>query len=348
MGFFGAVKNFFFETEAMLLIKCELETQREANKKLFEWNEKLQSHNEQMRANMDKVLVKLDEQNKFNKSLTDGVINITSNIVNDHIKPLAIAVSEHGALNSNLTKHHDAIKERLAVIYNHTTKHANKTNELVDSIVDAKITPLSNTVESVRIGVGNTTDKLAALQSVMLGHFENLRSDADLLLKTISNVEQVVTEPKPLADLRELVDKTLQSVEHINGFLNSEEYKQQWDMKQVEVHLVEVRQLLETVDALFPKPSGGTQEKIQELVESTDKLYLKPKDIMDALGFSKRQVYSALSRMCKNGSLLLLNRGEYTTQSKLDKYNDDQKKVIEESDKVLAENSDTDGNIGIG
>ena len=336
MGFFGAVKNFFFETEAMLLIQCELETQRKANKKLFEWNEKLQSHNDDLQTKLDTMSDKMsmiyDDQVTQNRRLHAKITESTKGL----------------AKSDDISNHNDAIKERLSVIYDHTTKQANKTNELVDSIVDASISPLSNTVEAVRIGVGNTTDKLAALQSVMLGQFEKLRSDADLLLNTISNVEQVVTEPKPLADLRDMGNNILQSVEHINGFLNSEEYKQQWDMKQVEVQLVEVRQLLETVDALFPKPSGGTQDKIHELFESTDKLHLTPKDIIDALGFSKRQVYSALSRMCKNGSLLLLNRGEYTTQTKLDKYNNDQKNAIEESDKVLAEESDVDGNIGIG
>ena len=288
MGFFGKVRDFFFETEAQILIKCELETQRESNKKLYEWNEKLQSHNSDLQEKFDTMLVKMgmiyDDQVTQYRALHKKL-----NPLMKQVDSIVDVLLEDGALNSTLTKHHDGIKERLSIVYDHVTKQTNKTNELVDSIVDSKVTHLHNMADSIQ-----------------------------------------------------------KTVEHINGFLNDEEYKQQWDMKQVEAQLVEVRQLLETVDALFPKPSGGTQEKIQELFESTDKLTLKPKDIMESLEFSKRQVYSALSRMCKNGSLLLLNRGEYTTQAKLDKYNNDQKKAIEESDKVLAENYDTDGNIGIG
>ena len=288
MGFFGKVRDFFFETEAQILIKCELETQRESNKKLYEWNEKLQSHNEQMRANMDKMLEKMgmiyDDQVTQYRALHKKL-----NPLMEQVDSIVGVLLEDGDLNSTLTKHYDGIIESLSIVYDHVTKQTNKTNELVDSIVDSKVTPLHNMADSIQ-----------------------------------------------------------KSVEHINGFLNDEEYKQQWDMKQVTQELIAVRQVLETVDALFPKPSGETQHEILNLFDKTDRVYFTPKNMMDMLGYSKKQVYSALARMCKNGSLLLLNRGQYTTQARLDKYNDDQKKAIEESDKALAESNDVDGNIGIG
>ena len=336
MGFFGSVKNFFFETEAQLIIQCELETQREANKKLFKWNEKLQVHNEYLQEKMDKILTTIDEQAEFHKACIDGLMGVISNtVVEQGIKPLAKDVNDsHVKImesTEGLSNAITGIRECFSVIFDRICDESNKTNMLVDSIVDAKITPLNNTVEAIRSGVGDGNDKLTALPNLISGCFEKTKYDLGLLITTLSNVEEVVTNPKPLADLKDVIDKTLQSAEHINGFLNSEEYKQQWDMNQVTQQLVEVRQLLETVEALFPKPSGESQKEILNLFEDIEKLYLTPKNMMNLLGYSNKQVYSALAKMVKNGSIVLLSRGQYTTPSKLEEYNERQKSESEKS-----------------
>ena len=380
MGFFGKVRDFFFETESQLIIKCELETQREANKKLFAWNGKLQSHNELLQEKMDTVLTRLDENNKFIHARIDGLMSATSNkeiqedlnkmsekmgfIYDDQVTQnrrvhAKITESTEGlsnVINDVVKDHNTGMKERLSLIFDKISCESNKTNMLADSIVDAKITPLINTVEAIRSGVGDGNDKLTALQTLisgcfenvdatiaeiknmlagiaagMVNHFGNMKDDLNMLLTTVGNVEEVVTNPKPFAEIKDVVDIIFRTVEQTHGYLNNEEYKQQWDMKQVTAQLVEVRQLLEMVEALFPKQSGESQKEILNLFEDIGELYLTPKNMMNLLGYSNKQVYSALAKMVKNGSIVLLNRGQYTTPSKLEEYNERQKSDADKS-----------------
>ena len=313
MGFLGSVKNFFFETEMQRVIHCELETQREANKKLFAWNENLQSQNKGIQEKLDKMSEKMgliyDDQVTQNRRLHAKMTESTEGLSN------VIA----------------GIRECLSVIFDKISDESNKTNMLVDSIVDAKITPLHNTVEAIRSGVGDGNDKLTALPTLISGYFEKTEDGLDQLISTLANVQDVVTNPKPLSDLQDVINNVSQTVEQTHGYINSDDYKQQWDMKQVTAQLVEVRQLLATVEALFPKPSGESQKEILNLFEDIEKLYLTPKDMMNLLGYSNKQVYSALAKMVKNGALLLLNRGQYTTPSRLEEYNKRQKSDAEES-----------------
>ena len=155
-------------------------------------------------------------------------------------------------------------------------------------------------------------------ESILEGVSSNSRDVIDKIdesIGTLGNIEEVVTNPKPHADFMELATAIQKGVEHINGFLNDDEYKERWSMKQVTDQLMKVRSLLEAVEALFPAPSGDTQTKILEVFASTDLAYLSPKEIMDKLGMSKKQVYSALTRMHSNGSLVLLGRGQYALPS---------------------------------
>ena len=318
MGIFGKVKSFLFETETQILIKAELETQREANKKLYDWNQKLQSHNDSMQAKMDNVLEEVDR----NRSVMVGFggdfheilakireqLDSQDNVIHEGIGKL-LETTEHtqAALRNHnqelishaevLHKHDETIKGKLQIVYD------NFMRQFVN--LDKRLQSLDVTVsDMIQSAHDQTTVKL-----------EGLKEDSSLLISTVGNIEEVVTNPKPHSDLMELVTSIQKGVEHINGFLNDEEYKQQWDMKQITGQLVKVQALLESVEALIPEPPGNTQTKILEVFASTDYAYLSPKHIIDKLGMSKKQVYSALVRMCNNGTLVLLGRGQYALPS---------------------------------
>lgn len=416
MGLFGKVRDFLFETEAQLLIKAELETQRVANKKLFDWNEKLQSHNNELEVKMGKVLNKLDEQNTWAAAHNDSVeqsivelkgilrsvlernewgsINDLIEIQSNELKSITRALTDNhidvynkfegqGELNKSLYQkvesildvtvafNHDMVQDHLkrvsdtiirsrddlqsiirALAENHidVLRKSNDTSFMnakkqIDDIVEKYIDPMYMKLDGHDKTIHKSLDRLSSRLDGMVKEFvdhdstikgklnllygdmnkrgeitnemitnylDRTKSDLDLLISTLGNVEEVVTHPKPHSDMMELASRIQSSVEHINGFLDSEEYKQQWDMKQVQTEMRELRVLLECVEAFMPTPSGNTQAKILELFASTDQMFFTPKMMVNELGYTKKQVYSALGRMTKNGSLVLLGRGQYT------------------------------------
>ena len=347
MGIFGKVKNFLFETETQIIIKAELEAHREANKKLLERNEKLQSHNESMQSKMDKVLEEVDRNRSVmvgfggdfheilakireqldsqDKVIHEGIGKLLETTEHNQAK-LAKYYDEFVSHTEVLYKHDNDVKGKLQIIYDDFLKHFANLDERLESLAVTTGEGINKTKTMIQSSHDTIVDKMLTDHNNVNNHaaeiHDSIRSNSiDVIDKieesagTLGNIEEVITNPKPHSDIIELATSIQKGIEHINGFLNDEEYKQKWDMKQVTNQLIEVRQLLETLEAFIPEPPGDTQTKILEMFASTDFAYLSPKAIMDELGMTRKQVYSALARMCKNGSLVLLGRGQYALPS---------------------------------